>query len=380
MNGGTELDICIVTSAHFPPEEGIGNYIKGLSEELISHGCNVTVLTRSEKLNWHHSKYGDINLVKAPFIPLYPLYMELHGRAVQRYFNKNEKEFDVINIHSPLSPSIVSKKPIIATFHTMMKSEKKYVEKNNIEGIARKGLTRMVSVPLERKLIKNSCRIVTVSNGVAQELLDYGTSENKISVVGNGVNCRKFHPGNHIREPFVLFVGRLDFRKGLFDLLESFKKISEIMPNLLLKIIGKGPLRKSLEHIVEKNNLEQRVLFLNHVSDEELVSNYQKARLVIIPSHYEGLPTVLLEAMACGTPVVATRINGNVDVIDDGVNGILVEPKKPSELTRAILSIIEDEEELKQIGHNGRMKIESYYSWKKIGERYLNIFQEMTKV
>jgi len=117
------MRICHITSASFPPEEGIGNYIYGLSTQLIKKGHHVTVITRSSRGKKQNEFFGNIEIIRAPFIPLYPLYMKIHSIFVNTLFKSLESKFDIVHIHSPLSPMIHTTLPVIATIHTPMKTD-----------------------------------------------------------------------------------------------------------------------------------------------------------------------------------------------------------------------------------------------------------------
>ncbi len=178
------INIGIITSAKFPPEEGIGNYIMGLTNELVKEDFNITIITRSESLYWREEKINNnLNLIKIPFVPLYPAYMSLHGIFLNEYLKK--KKFDLLNIHSPLVPTIHTKAPIISMFHTMMKNDAKSIESKGINPIARKIMTRTVSIPLEIGLISRSDRILTVSSRVSMELNEYDVGQE------GGISCRE---------------------------------------------------------------------------------------------------------------------------------------------------------------------------------------------
>jgi glycosyltransferase involved in cell wall biosynthesis len=106
---------------------------------------------------------------------------------------------------------------------------------------------------------------------------------------------------------------------------------------------------------------------------------YQRAAVFVHPAHYEGLPTVLLEAMACGRPVVATAVSGALDVIQPGENGLLVPPRNPSEMAAAILRLLADPAMAERLGRAARHTVEERYSWEKVGSRYLQLYQQLAE-
>jgi glycosyltransferase involved in cell wall biosynthesis len=135
-------------------------------------------------------------------------------------------------------------------------------------------------------------------------------------------------------------------------------------------------LNKSKQY-VQKIGLHNNVLFLGYVSRTKLIETYQNATVQVIPSHYEGLPTVLLEAMSCGVPVVATDIGGNKEVIKSGVNGLLVPSKSPEELSKAITRLLNDASLRENIGRAARNTIETHYTWDRVSDRIIRCYESM---
>jgi glycosyltransferase involved in cell wall biosynthesis len=98
---------------------------------------------------------------------------------------------------------------------------------------------------------------------------------------------------------------------------------------------------------------------------------------LIHPAHYEGLPTVLLEAMACGTPVIASAVSGALDVVTDGINGLLVPPRNPDQLARTVLQIMDHPEFARKLGSEAVLAIEKKYSWHLVSQNYLNLYNRL---
>jgi glycosyltransferase involved in cell wall biosynthesis len=123
--------------------------------------------------------------------------------------------------------------------------------------------------------------------------------------------------------------------------------------------------------------LQKHILFLGHVTREKLVQLYQNATVHVVPSHYEGLPTVLLEAMSSGIPVVATNVGGNSEVISSGVNGLLIPPKSPENMAKAISRLLDEQALRERIGRAARKTIEEHYTWDKIAENVTESYEHM---
>ena len=169
----------MVISTPFPPEEGIGYHVYNLSRKLIERGHEVTIITRSS-LKTEATYVEGIKVIKAPFIPFYPFHVNIHGFFANRIFKSIEKEFDLVHIHTPLSPVIKTSLPIVSTIHTSMIEDARHIEVVDLKSFSSKILTKLVSYPLVSKLIENSKVVATVSNSVAHELKGYYGLDNTV--------------------------------------------------------------------------------------------------------------------------------------------------------------------------------------------------------
>jgi len=361
------MKVAMLISTPFPPEEGIGYYVYNLSKKLTKRGYEVTVITRGS-LKTEENSMDDIKIIRVPFIPLYPFHADIHGFFVNMLFKFIEKNFDIVHIHTPLSPVPQTSLPIISTIHTSLMGDIRYIKVVDLKSLGTKILTRFISYPLVSKLIEKSIVITTVSNSVACELKEYYGLKNVV-IVGNGVDEKIFSPTEEKNERnYLLYVGRLSYRKGLFDLLECAKLICQDY-NVKFILVGKGELENKLMKEVRSNELSGKIIFLGHVKREKLIQLYQNATMFIFPSYYEGLPTVLLEAMACGLPLVATAVSGCIDIVKHGYNGLLVPPKSPEKMAEAIITLFENEKLRDRLGKNARKTIEEEYTWDKVTDR-----------
>lgn len=368
------MKVCIITSANFPPEEGIGNYIYNMSLELTKKGHQVTIITRGNSLKTKYEYFDGIRLFRVPFFPLYPIHVQIHGIFVKRLFSSIQKDFEIVHFHTPLPSPFKLNIPIITTVHTPMKTDTAQIELVNPFSVAVK-LQGKVSCRIESKLFKISDKITSVASSVSRELSEYGLNPETIEVIGNGVDEKLFRPIQRKNsEKYILYTGRLSYRKGLFDFIQCGINICSLHSDINFKLTGKGPLFDKLIRIVQESNYEDRFEFLGHIEKSKLIELYQNATIFILPSHYEGLPTTLLEAMSCGLPVVATAVSGNLDVIESGKNGILVPVKSPEKMTEAVSSLLVDEKLRKELGLAARKTIEDRFTWDVVSDRILNCY------
>jgi glycosyltransferase involved in cell wall biosynthesis len=267
----------------------------------------------------------------------------------------------------------------VLTEHGTVKSDIHNSELLDIHSMVIKLFTREF-ISLDVKAIKNSDIITVVSNSCAKELREIYKIDRRIIIVNNGVDTNFFAPKerNDMKEPYILYTGRLDSRKGLVDLIESAKYVCQEHYDIKFILTGKGPIKKYLERRINELGLKKNFYFAGFVARSKLLEYYQNATVYVLPSYYEGLPTTLLEAMSCGIPSIATDVEGSSELITDGETGLLVPPRDPKKLAEVILKVLDDEELRERISINARRHIVDNYDWEiitdKIEEAYKMAF------
>ncbi|HTT46321.1 MAG TPA: glycosyltransferase family 4 protein, partial [Thermoplasmata archaeon] len=179
--------------------------------------------------------------------------------------------------------------------------------------------------------------------------------------------------------PFVLFVGRLASNKGLLDLADAFAKLAASDRWAHLVVIGEdGGQRATLLARLQKLGVAGRVQLLGHVGDDALLASaYREARLTVLPSEYEAFGLVLLESLAAGTPVVASRVGGIPEFVEDGKAGLLVPPKTPAALAEAIARVWSDRDLARRLGEYGRDHVVPRYQWDALVDRLDRLYREV---
>lgn len=233
-------------------------------------------------------------------------------------------------------------------------------------------------------LLKRASGLICISYEIADELRKKGFPEKRLVHIANGVDIERFALRDEKRKLLpqdklnIIFSGRLVYRKGIDVLLEAFKRIVTHYPQTHLHILGSAKLQMGDEYedklrgFVRDNNLKDAVTFHG---DMDNVEDYLKeADIFAFPSRHEGLPNALLEAMACGLPVVATSIGGIVDVIKNGENGILVEPDDVDGLCKEITGMINSTDLRERLGKAARNTVEKGYSLEAIAGKYLELY------
>jgi len=231
---------------------------------------------------------------------------------------------------------------------------------------------------------------VAVSEDIRQNRISReGTAPEKIITIPNGVDTVYFDPsrwppaasraelGLGMDIPIVGTVARLTPVKGLHYLLEAVREISWHIPNVALLIVGDGPLRGGLEQRSRKLGIGDRVIFTGYRSDTAKM--LATMDIFVLSSIKEGMPISLLEAMAMQRFIVATRVGGIPEVIQDKISGVLVPPSDPHQLAKAIISSLENRERRNSIAVNARKRAVECFSIKtsskRIGELYLHLWE-----
>jgi glycosyltransferase involved in cell wall biosynthesis len=183
--------------------------------------------------------------------------------------------------------------------------------------------------------------------------------------------------GFEAEAPLVLFAGRLAEQKRVDDLLKALDLLQHVQPNLRTAIAGDGPLRDSLEETACAYQLDGRVRFLGHRDDvSQLLA---AADVVVLPSSYEGLPNVVLEAMRFRKPVVATAAPGTTEVVSDGETGLLVPIGNPTLLARAIRDVVRDPALASRLGDAGRSRVEAQFRTDTMVAQFAELYEGVAR-
>lgn len=227
------------------------------------------------------------------------------------------------------------------------------------------------------RLMLHQCnRVIAVSRALADEVIKLGVHHEKILVISNGVDIRRFEPlaPSH-RQNVILYVGSLIERKGVNFLIDAMRDVFDVLPDYRLLIVGEGPLYPTLKHKTQSLNIASRVVFLGFQSQDQVRALMQQSKLLVLPSTEEAQGVVLLEALACGTPIVASRVGGIPEVVTPEV-GILVPCADTGALTDAILAALSNSERWLSMSHEARLRAEKMYSWEKVASQVLAVYEE----
>lgn len=231
------------------------------------------------------------------------------------------------------------------------------VHGSDVEALQVPGLQRRIAL----WALRQAEGVVSVSKYLKDALMRQGVLEGKIHVIYNGIDREKFRVldrdtaraklGLDPKRRLVLFVGSLKHDKGVRELIHPMVMETCRRGDAVIGIAGSGPLRGEIEQQIASRRLQDRVLLLGSIPPVSVAQWMNAADCLCLPSHHEGLPNVIMEALACGTPVVATRVGGVPEILDDR-SGRLVEPQLPGPLAEAISQVLRcqwDREEIARL-------------------------------
>jgi glycosyltransferase involved in cell wall biosynthesis len=284
---------------------------------------------------------------------------------------------DIIHAHSGISGVIgysykkATLRPLVLTFHGLIFPDK---------------LTSKISLGVDRYVTHRADFITFDSLPMREHFVrEFDLEREKTCYIPNAVDTDFFKPVNVDRKTWgineqdicLVYVGRLVKMKGLQILLESFKEANREVETLKLLIVGDGPLRDELVEKTRGYGLVDRVLFLGSIPPDELPLIYAASDIAVLPSAYEGLSRMLLEAMACGKAVIASDIPANRELITNGQDGLLVSPLVSSSFREAIIRLALNRELRESLGRKAREKISSKYSVSYRISRILDVYQKV---
>ena len=369
----------------YPPHVGgIEFHVEALSRQLVEGGHEVVVYTsRVPKTTRSETVHGvQVCRFAAPLLPLNNPFMPGLLLALLR-----SGGFDVVHTHGHFQTSstfavlsnVFRRRPMVLTCHGAI--------------LEYKGWKRAVEVIFNRSIgrwtLRSVDRVVALTPTQADILQALGAPLEKTVVIPSWVEMPRadsrvdgegFRMAHRlVGKKVVLFVGRLLPVKGLNYLMEAAKQ-AEIKPTVVIigdEAPGYAGCLESLLQQVKRLELEERVLFLGRFAREDLEAAYEAADLFVLPSLGEGLPMVLLEAMAHGKCAVGTDVPGNRDVIKDGWNGALVEARKPAELARKIDALLGDDNLRASLGAQARRDIGRDYTCDAVMKKILDLYEDV---
>jgi phosphatidylinositol alpha-mannosyltransferase len=367
------MKVGLVSPYDFASPGGVTDHVRHLAKELRHLSHDVRIFAPSSQADVDAGTPGFYRIGSPIAIPV----NESVARITLSFHLADEvaelierERFDVLHFHEPLMPALpmtmlrTSPAANVGTFHAFARSNLGYY------------YGRRLLEPYLAFLHRG----IAVSEPAAAFVHKY-FPDYPLQVIPNGIDLETYKPGlapiRHLRDDRVniLFLGRLEKRKGLGDLLRAFRFLKTRVPKTRLIVVGDGPLRSSAESYVQRHRL-QDVVFAGFVPDSVKPRYYNSADIFCAPATgAESFGIVLLEAMATGLPVVGTEIDGYMSLLEPGKDSITVRPKGWAELGAALVIMARDADLRRRLGTYGYDKARRY-AWDRVAARVVDVYRE----
>ncbi len=372
------MKLALVSPYDFAYPGGVTEHVSHLAEQFIANGHEVHIVAPSSDdeteptsaLNAPVHRIGRVvSIPTNGSVARITLSLRSYLQAKTLL---QQEQFDLIHLHEPLMPALPltvlrhSTSTNVGTFHAFRNTP----------------LTYFYSKPILRPFFRKLHGHIAVSNAAREFIGEYFPVDYR--VIPNGIDfprfSRRYPPLPQLADdrPTVLFVGRLEKRKGLKFLLRAWPKVLERQPNARLVVVGRGrPLEGYRRFAARQGWSAEDVLFAGYVPAEDLPRYYQACDVFCAPNTgQESFGIVLLEAMAAGAPIVASDIPGYKDVLTHGLQGLLVEPRNPGAIADAVCRLLGNPElraTMRRAGQEGAQ----VYDWPRVATQVLDYYAEV---
>ncbi|MCI0474725.1 MAG: glycosyltransferase, partial [Anaerolineales bacterium] len=385
---------------------GMNVYVRELAHELAARGHRVHIFTRAHDSAVAHTVQGSEIGVRVFHVPVGPPasydkhrlfeYLPEFTRGVQAIIERENIHYDVYHSHYWLSGWVARElqkrqpAPIVHMFHTLGAMKNQVARPTNRESARR--------ISVEREIMQFADCVVAATLRDLQHMMDlYSAPQNKITIIPPGVNLKMFHP-IEARQPqaffpddhTVLFVGRIDPIKGIDIWFRAMALVAQENPSLrghLCACLIGGDVDDEtmpdaelarLRALENELGIADLVTFLGKRSQESLPYYYASADVVVMPSLYESFGMVALEAMACGTPVVASDVGGLSFLVRHNETGFLVPDRDPQALATCLGRSLSEPSLRKRLGERG-VQVARGYAWRRIADQIEQVYQDVNQ-
>ena len=381
------MRILMVTPSYYPTLGGTETYVEQLTQKLNEKGVKADIMTLNMASKWNpvgRDETGKANGARLFRISAHnPRLFNFHNHSIygelfnvhvipRMSFAREFDHYDVIHFHDdtdftfPFFSSLALKKsrPRLWHLHTIPYTYRRY-ERN----------------PLLKSMIRRTADLyIGLSKYTIPFMLKLGLPESKLAILPNAIDTAKFRPNKKMKtDNLILSVGRIIPQKGLDVLL---KALFQLEPPTQVAIVG--PISDKLffseiQRLVQKVNetTVHKVSYLGPLSGNALVELYQKAAIFAAPARTDHFPIANLEALACGTPVIATPTGAVPDVIEDRRNGLMIPSDEPTALASALTTLLENKKLSESYGRKGKEIVEEYFSWNVVVEKVIRIYNQL---
>ena len=349
---------------------GLGLHTHEMSKQQAKLGNDVTVYTSNTDGRSMKEFKDGYNIIR--FKPI--LKMGGNSFMPMLFFKlfRTKNDFDIIHAHSHLFFSTnlcalvrrLGSSPLVITNHGLIsQTVPMWVHKIYIPTVA-------------KWTFKSADRIICYTENEKSLLVKLDIDSDKIVVIHNGTDTDMFVPREKEKDKNqILWIGRFTPGKGVEYLIDAFNILVRQYPDFKLLMIGRGPLKENIEQGIQDLDLSKNIIIKEFVPNSELPEIYQSSDVFVLPSLNEGIPRTILEAMACGIPVVCTELPQLVNVVEGC--GLLVPLRDSQALAEGISKIMSDRELAQKLGANGRVKVAENYAWEDTVKKTVQLYEEV---
>jgi N-acetyl-alpha-D-glucosaminyl L-malate synthase BshA len=362
----------------YPTVGGSGILATRLGVEFAKRGHDVHFITYERPVAIQNIDPVNVyvHLVDVLEYPLFKYPPYTIALASEMFRVSEQQNLDVLHVHYAIPHSTAAHLaremtgvPYVVTLHgsdvTILGSDSSYL-------------------PVNTHTIEGANAVTAVSGFMRNEAYTKLGIMKEIKVIPNFVDANTFFPHpcderdiKKSEEVVITHISNFRPVKRVHDLVYAMKLVSKEAPETRLMLVGDGPDRISVERLVKRLELENHVMLTGFRSD---VANLLRcADIVVLCSETESAPLTLLEGMSSGLPVIATAVGGIPEIVDDGLNGFLVEPKNPEAIAEKILELNDDPRLRKRLGDEARKKVLAKYTADKVVDQYLEIYKEVNQ-
>lgn len=366
----------------FPPQiNGVANHVATLAEQLVKRGHAVCVVTVSADKAWGgvmQSSSG-FEIIAVPSFWM-PGTADLRTAMLSPMLLSELRLFlpDIIHVHAPMALGWAGvwcarrlKIPIVGTHHTFFDVYFKEAGLPQVQGLSWKYVHTFY----------NKCAQVIAPSVAMKDAFDTHHSRAPVVHIENGIDLTRFTPSESadtkeaLRQRWgatgktIVYLGRLSVEKRVHVVVEACAQI----PDAHLVVAGDGPERAALEELVQTLGISDRVLFTGFVSGSDVVDVLRAGDIFVSASQFENMPLSVLEAMACGLPVVAVRSLGMIDIVEDGVSGLLIDDASAEGMATALKKLMRDEALCARMAR-AAYKRSAQYSQERMAERIEQLY------
>lgn len=371
------MRICRITTTFVPPWRGLGPGPYELSRAQAERGHRLTVLTRQAP--------GSGEVDRASRFVTHRIGADygfsFSVRAALRFLRLHRREpFDLVHNHGESAIALLLLRrllplsvPVVSSVHIVRRTQFR------LDGVVPslgERIARRKALFYERLYFRLSDALATVNGSLTREVgEEYGRSENVFTVY-NGAAHSEFSadgPAAGGDGGRLLFVGRLNGRKGEADLLRALPAIRAERPDVSLLLVGEGPAEPGARWLAEQLGLKSAVTFAPYLPREELRRCYRASDLFVLPSRSEGLPKVLLEAMAAGLPTAVSDIPAHTELVVDEETGYLFHAGDPASIARAVLAALDDPRR-PEIAARASALVRERFTWAAVAARLDGVY------